>query len=300
MNSADLILTEPGAGPSGLTPPGCAAALEGDYIDRVRALPSLPQLVMELQAAMQQEDIDIHTLAERITLDAALAARILRLANSSFYGVSGKVVTVQQAVSIIGVASIRTLVTACSIIGNFAPHRDAAFDLVGFWRHAIATAVCARVLAPYMQINPEHAFIAGLLHDIGRLVIATQCQEQYLQVARFARDNDCSLLFAENAVLGIDHARIGSALAAHWHFPALIGEAVAGHHQCAGDAAQPALTVLIGLANALAHVVDAPGGALAPLSCVLPFMIPVPDDDWDRVRGEMVTLFGELCQVLTP
>jgi HD-like signal output (HDOD) protein len=297
MTSADLNRTDSFGGPPGRTPPGCAAALASDYIDRVRALPSLPQLVLELQAAMQQDDIDIHTLAERITLDAALAARVLRLANSSFYGVSSKVMTVQQAVSILGFDSIRTLVTACSIIGSFAPHRDAGFDLVGFWRHATATAVCARVLAPYMQLNPEHAFIAGLLHDIGRLVIATQCHEHYLQVARFARDNDCGLLFAENAVLGIDHARIGSALAAHWHFPALIGAAVAGHHQCA---AQPPLTALIGLANALAHVVDAPGGPLAPLSCALPFMIPVPEDDWDRVRGDMVTLFGALCQVLTP
>lgn len=302
MNRATPTRPAPFSGVPGVTPPPCGDALAGDYIDRVRALPSLPQLVSELQAALQQEDIDTHALAERITLDAALSMRILRLANSSFYGVSSKVVTVQQAVSILGFHSIRTLVTACSIIGSFAPDRESGFDLVEFWRHATATGVCARVLAPYVQLNPEHAFIAGLLHDIGRLVIATQCQDQYLQVERFRREYECDLLFAEHAVMGIDHAIIGSALAAHWHFPSLIGDAVAAHHQSAAEPAPQALTSLIGLANVLAHELDAAGGLgqFASLSCALPYLIPVPEDDWDSLRGDMLAQFDELCQVLTP
>jgi HD-like signal output (HDOD) protein len=281
---------------------GGAAALTDDYLDRVRALPSLPQLVSELQAAMQQEDIDTHALAERITLDAALAVRILRLANSSFYGVSSKVVTVQQAVCILGVHAIRTLVTACSIMGSFAPEREAGFDLVGFWRHATATGVCARVLAPYVQLNAEHAFIAGLLHDIGSLVIATQLPDQYVQVERFRREYDCAPQCAEHAVMGIDHAIIGSALAAHWHLPVLICDAVGGHHLPADDARQHAMTSLIALSNALAHALDATGAhaRLAPLLSALPCMVALPDDERDSVRVEMVALFGELCEVLTP
>lgn len=276
------------------------AMLAGDYLARVRALPSLPQLVAELQVAMAQDDIDTHAVAERISLDAALAMRILRLANSSFYGVSGKVVTVQQAISILGFHSIRTLVTACSIVGSFAPDDAAGFDLVGFWRHAAATAVCARVLAPYMQRHPEHAFIAGLLHDIGQLVIATTCPAQYRQVALFQREQQCDLLHAEHAVMGVDHALIGGALAAHWHFPALIGDAVAAHHQSAADPDQRDLTALIALANVMAHALDAPGGRLAPASCTLPYVNPVPEADWERVRAELLALFDELCQVLTP
>lgn len=272
-------------------------------IARVRDLPSLPQLVMELQQSMQREDVDIHALASRITLDAALTAKTLRLANSSFYGVPNKVTTMQQALSVLGLRSIRTLLTACSITGSFSPAQVGAFDLAAFWRHAIATAVCARVLAPHAGINGENAFTAGLLHDIGALVLASQFPAEYRQVTAYRHAHDCQAMVAETAVLGIDHAQVGCALAAHWRFPAAIQEAVAGHHQQMAEGAPFTLTELICLANVLARALDVAGLAdeqVPPLALPLWQAIALDEQGWEQVFDEVEVMFADLCQMLTP
>lgn len=272
-------------------------------IERVRDLPSLPQLVMELQLTMQQEDIDAHALAARITLDAALTAKTLRLANSSFYGMPNRVTTMQQAVAVLGFHSIRTLLTACSITSSFAPGQVGTFDLARFWRHAIATAVCASVLARHVGINAESAFTAGLLHDIGVLVMVTQFPAGYEQVAAYRQAHDCLAMVAEMAVLGLDHALVGRALAAHWRFPAAIQEAVAGHHQQMEGGAALTLAGLICLANSVAHALDLSGGQdeqVPPLALPLWQAMPLTDSGWDEVFDDVEVMFNDLCQMLLP
>jgi putative nucleotidyltransferase with HDIG domain len=274
-----------------------------DIIRSVRDLPSLPQVVMELQATMQQEDIDTHALAARITLDSALTAKTLRLANSSFYGMPNKVTTIHQAISILGFHSIRTLVTACSVTTSFGPDRDPRFDFEAFWRHAIATAVCARVLAPHFKLNPDSAFTAGLLHDIGALVIVSKFPEAYQEVASHQREHDCQAMTAERTVLGIDHAAIGRALTAHWRFPPAIQEAVAEHHAIPGQGAKVSLATVVNLANVLAHALDLSGtqdDQVPPLSLAMWHALELSDAAWDEVFLESEKVFNDMCQMLTP
>jgi putative nucleotidyltransferase with HDIG domain len=274
-----------------------------DIIRSVRDLPSLPQVVMELQTTMQQEDIDTHALAARITLDSALTAKTLRLANSSFYGMPNKVTTIQQAISILGFHSIRTLVTACSVTTSFGPDRDPRFDFEAFWRHAIATAVCARVLAPHFKLNPDSAFTAGLLHDIGALVIVSQFPDAYQEVATHQREHDCQAMTAERSVLGIDHAAIGRALTAHWRFPPAIQEAVAEHHTIPGHGAEITLATVVNLANILAHALDLSGtqdDQVPSLSLALWHVPGLSDAAWDDVFLETEKVFNDMCQMLTP
>ncbi|WP_426113405.1 HDOD domain-containing protein [Massilia sp. PWRC2] len=270
---------------------------------RVGELPCLPQLVMELQQSMQSDDIDAHALAARITLDSALAAKILQLANSSFYGVSNRITTVQQAVSVLGFHSIRTLLTTCSITSSFTADEAGARHFTEFWRHAIATAVCARVLAPHLALPAENAFTAGLLHDIGILVLVTEFPVEYQQVLAYRKAHDSLLITAELAVLGIDHARVGCALAAHWRFPAAIEDAVGGHHQD-GFAGQPlTLTGLICLASIVAHALDLSGSdaeQVPPLPLLLWQAVPLSDSGWQQVFADIDALFDELCQMLLP
>lgn len=272
-------------------------------IARVRELPSLPQLVMELQQSMQSDDIDAHALAARIMLDTALAAKTLRLANSSFYGVSNKVTTMQQAVAVLGFHSIRTLLIACSITASFTASDAGALNFAAFWRHAIATAVCARVLASHLGLPAENAFTAGLLHDIGILVLATEFPAQYQQVLAYRKAHDSLLITAELAVLGIDHARVGSALAAHWRFPAAIEDAVGGHHRD-GFAGEPlTLTGLVCLASIVAHALDLSGGdaeQVPPLPLLLWQAVPLSDSGWQQVFADIDAMFNDLCQMLLP
>ena len=274
-------------------------------IRSVRDLPSLPAVVAELLVTMEQEDIDTHVLAAKITHDQALTAKTLRLANSSFYGLQSKVTSIAQAISVLGFHSIRTLVTACSVTTSFTPRPGAQFDFGGFWRHATASAVCARVLARHLGLNPDTAFTAALLHDLGRLVLVTRLPADYAQVAAWQRQHDCTAAAAEQALFGTDHAVVGAALAAHWKFPQQIQAAVADHHiLLPDDAMAPAdLTTVVQAANVLAHALDLGGpedDQAPPLSLAVWRALDLEDAAWHGVFTETEQLYHDMCQTLTP
>ena len=195
-----------------------------DIIKAVRDLPSLPAVVSELLASIDQEDLDTHALASKITLDQALTAKTLRLANSSFYGMPSKVNTIHQAVAVLGFHSIRTLVTACAVTSSFPAAPASGLDFPAFWRHAVASAVCARVLAPYCRISPDTAFTAGLLHDLGTLVLATRFPTQYRLVIEHQRQHDCLSVTSQRAVFGVTADELQHALIHAWKLPGLLIE----------------------------------------------------------------------------
>lgn len=276
-----------------------------DIIRSVRDLPSLPGVATELLATMEQEDIDTHALAARITHDQALTAKTLRLANSSFYGLQSKVTSIGQAISVLGFHSIRTLVTACAMTDSFTPRPGSGFDFAAFWRHATAGAVCARVLARHLRVNADTAFTTGLLHDLGTLVLVTRIPAEYAQVQAWQREHDCTAATAEQALFGTDHAAVGAALAAHWKFPPQIQAAVADHHMLLpdGGVAPANLTTVIQAANVLAHALDLGGpehDQAPPLSLAVWRAFALDDDGWDGVFGEAGQLFQETSGALAP
>jgi putative nucleotidyltransferase with HDIG domain len=226
-----------------------------DILRRIHNLPSLPAVVMELLASMDQEDTNIDALAQKVAQDQALTAKTLRLANSSFYGMAHQVTTIQEAIAILGFRTVRSVATTAALIGTFAGNPHASFNVTPFWRHAIAAAVCARELAVHLHLNPEHAYTAGLLHDIGRLVLVTQFQPHYEATMAHRAQHDCSLLDAEHAVLGIDHALVGHVLTRHWKFPETMQQAVACHHAPRVEGMKP-LSLVILAADAIAHALD--------------------------------------------
>lgn len=227
----------------------------GEVLRRISNLPSLPTVVMELLADMEQEDVNIDVLAQKIAQDQALTAKTLRLANSSFYGMAHQVGTIQEAIAILGFRTVRSLATTAALIGTFAGSTHTNFNVTPFWRHAIATAVCAQELAVHLKLNPEQAYTTGLLHDIGRLVLVTQFQPHYEATMAHRKQHDCSLLEAELAVLGVDHATVGLTLTRHWKFPEAMQQAVACHHAPQAQGMQP-LSLVILTANAIAHALD--------------------------------------------
>lgn len=241
-----------------LAAPPAVAACDGaaipsiaEALRRLRELPSLPDAVGQLLLLLQRDDLDTRELADKIALDQAIAAKTLRLANSSFYGLSARVTSLQQAIAVLGMHSIRTLVTAIAMTGSLRAPALPGFDLRQFWRHALATAAAARALARCQQQNPETAFTAGLLHDIGVPVLATCFPPEYAAMDAWRLAQGCSQSEAEQACFGFDHAAMGAALAAHWRFPPAIQEAAAQHH---GEQWQGrSLPLTVHLANLLAH-----------------------------------------------
>ncbi|MTW10361.1 HDOD domain-containing protein [Pseudoduganella eburnea] len=226
-----------------------------DVVNNLEDLPSLPAVVMELLNSIDQEETDITVLAKKVSHDQALTAKTLRLANSSLFGLQVKVTTIQQAISFLGFQSTRNLITAASVTGCFTDKRCPGFDHSMFWRHSIATAACAKVLARHVRFNQDYAFTAGLLHDIGRLVLVSSFPQEYAQVIAYQQANDCYSLDAERAVLGIDHVEAGLALAEHWNFSDTMQLAIAGHHD-PGKVGAGFLAAIIHVADAVVHALD--------------------------------------------
>ncbi|KRB79536.1 HDOD domain-containing protein [Noviherbaspirillum sp. Root189] len=271
-----------------------------DVVKQVRDLPSLPLIVMELIESFEQKDISISVLADKVSHDQALAAKTLRLANSSFYGLQSKVKTIQQAITVLGFDSVRALITAAAVIDNFGAKEGTSFNFKGFWRQAIGTALCAKSLARMSNLNQDYAFISGLLHDIGKLVLVTRFPQQYEQARLHRIANDCYMLDAERAVLAVDHTAVGRALAEHWKFPPLIQRAIANHHaplaQDLGD-----IPSVVHVANAVVHALD--------LGEQEDDLVPhIAENAWNSLNIERTALqrvfreteseFEEVCQIL--
>ncbi|MGK5029833.1 HDOD domain-containing protein [Janthinobacterium sp. DSP2-3-3] len=268
-------------------------------IRQIQELPSLPVVVLELLSSMDQDDTDVHVLAQKIELDQALAAKTLRIANSSFYGMQSKVTSIPQAVSVLGFHSIRTVVTACALTGSFAPV-SGGFDFKAFWRHSLATAIAARLLAPHLRVNPETAFTAGLLHDLGTLVLVTRFPAEHALVRSYRQAHDCQMADAELAVIGIDHAQVGSALAAYWKFPEAIQQAVADHH--AIDRLEAGgLPLAVHMANAVALALDLAGvddTLVPPVSPAGWRSLALDEQAWFALLRQTEHTFDEMSRIM--
>lgn len=226
-----------------------------DVVRHLLDLPSLPAVVMELLSSIDAQDVDISVLARKVSYDQALMAKTLRLANSPVYGLQVKVTTLSQAITFLGFQATRNLIIAAAVTGCFAEGRCSGFDYKAFWRHSIATAACAKVLARRMKFNQDYAFTAGLLHDIGRLVLVTSFPEQYAKALAYRKEHDCELLEAERQVLGVDHVAAGVALAGHWNFSDTMRLAIAHHHDPEAPGAG-FLATIVHVANAIVHALD--------------------------------------------
>jgi putative nucleotidyltransferase with HDIG domain len=226
-----------------------------DIVAGLQDLPSLPAVVMELLTSIDQEDVDISVLAKKVSHDQALTAKTLRLANSALYGLQIRVTTIQQAITFLGFQTTRNLITAAAVTGCFAQRPCPGFDDQAFWRHSIATAACAKVLARRLRFNQDYAFTAGLLHGIGRLVLVSSFPQQYQEAMAYRIANDSTVLDAERAIMGVDHVMAGVALAEHWQFSDTMKMAIAFHLEPEREGAG-LLASIIHVANAITHALD--------------------------------------------
>lgn len=239
-------------------------------VEGLHDLPSPPAVVLDLLGTLEDEDIDISVLAKKVSLDPALTAKTLRLANASAFGLQVKVTTIQQAMTFLGFQTMRNLITTAAVTGCFPTGRCPGFNDRAFWRHASASAVCAQALARRMRFNQDVAFTAGLLHDLGQLVLVCGHPEAYSAVLAWRRQHDCPLIEAERAVLGVDHVDAGVALATHWHFSDVMRQAIARHHAPETPGAGM-LAAIVHVADAIVHALDIAGAEdelVPPVSAV--------------------------------
>ena len=196
-------------------------------------------VIEEIEAALESPECSLVTVAEAIGKEPDLTARLLKLGNSSFYGFSSRLTTVNEAISLIGIQQVQDLIQVSSIIEQFAGVSADLVSMESFWRHSLACGLGARSLAMERRLpKPDKFFVAGLLHDVGRLVLFSQAPDAAQRVFEVYYKDRVLLREAELRVLGYDHAQIGEALLRHWQYPAPLVQAIACHHRpIASDAA---------------------------------------------------------------
>ncbi len=211
-------------------------ALEiGELVSGFDSVGSLPSVYLRLTDVLNDpysSNADVGTV---VSEDTGLTARLLRLVNSAFFGFPAKVESVSQALSLVGTSEIHDLALATSVIRMFNDVPSEFVDMDSFWRHSVACGICARVLAAQRnEPNVERLFVAGMLHDIGRIVIYSRHADGARTAFERCRANDQLLYVAEREVMGFDHAAVGSALLQAWNLPGSLQEAVAHQRAVSG------------------------------------------------------------------
>jgi len=204
-------------------------------IERVlerRNLPTLPSVAAELLELTRDDSATPEDIARCVEVDQALAAKILKTINSSFYGLATPCPTISRAIGYLGMNSVRSLVLSFSLVEAFdEAGRGGGFDMAAHWRRAVYGAVAARLAAPrFKWCDPDEAFIGAMLRDVGALGGAIALEEEYAEVLRETGGSHTVLAPTERAALGVDHAAIGAALAGSWRIPPALVESIRRHH----------------------------------------------------------------------
>lgn len=197
-----------------------------DVLAKLHQLPVIPVVVQEVISSFSDADLDSTVLAHKIEQDQGLTAKILRVVNSAFYGLSRSVSSIHEAVVVMGFNSVRSLVLSTGFVKAFAVAEASEFDRHAYWRRSFRVAAYAKALAKCLRHDQDMAFTAGMFHDIGLLVLDTCMQAQFAGVLEQQNRSGENLLTLERAVLGFDHAQIGAEVAKRWNFPPSIEHAI--------------------------------------------------------------------------
>jgi len=198
----------------------------------LKDLPPMPEVARRARVVLSNPNSSFSDLADVIESDQGIVTRVLKMANSSFYGLSGNVSTIQRASMVLGVKTLMELLgMACSseiMSGTLEGYDIAAGDL---WKHSIAVAGASRVIA--RRVRPEmeqDAFSAGIIHDVGKIILDPYILEKKSEFRTYVKMGGVSFLSAEKAILGFDHAELASEVCEHWNIPAHIALAIRYHH----------------------------------------------------------------------
>lgn len=268
--------------------------MSGNIFDLVKSglkISSAPDIYIKLTALIDNPRASYSDMAEIIARDAALSARLLKIANSSFYNFPSKIDTISQAITVIGTQQLTDLVLATSVLKTFQKIPKDLVSMESFWRHSIACGLVARTIAVYRrEPNVERFYIAGLLHEIGRLVIFENLPDLARKTIKIHESAHKFLHQAEQEVLGFDHAAVGGALLRKWRLPDNLVEPVAFHHQPLEAKNYPIETAIVHVADILACAMQLGTSR----ECYVPSVEPKA---WDMIRlpvGQLEAIWNQV------
>ncbi len=266
------------------------------FVNDAAVVYSLPLFYDRLNQVINHPRSSVTEITKIIAEDTGFSTQILRLANSPLFGYYAKIDSIAAAVTIIGTQQLRDMALAISVIGVFSGIPDGILNMTSFWQHSITCGVVARVLATCRrEPNVERFFLAGMLHDIGQLVMCTRAPELVREMIGLSRERGESHYSVQRTLLGYDHGDVGGELLRQWKIPAIIAEPVACHH-APGRAEQYPMEA------SLLHVADVIGHALQIGFGGEPFVPNMEEGAWERLNlplGLLVTVLEQSDLQLT-
>jgi len=273
-------------------------------LDAIRDVPTLPAIALRALEISNGDDSSAKELAVFIGRDQALTTRLLALTNSTAYRLAGKVATVDRAVIILGFAKVRSIVLSASTSNIFAGASD-CLDRGRLWRHSIATATAARLLAKGIPgSDPETAYIAGLLHEVGIIIMDRYFHEALRAAVQIAHAQRTTIDKALRDLIGLDQFRIGNYLAKRWKLPDALSQAIGLHNNPPLSDVNAQVISLVHVASMIADACKInyePYAAAKPISAnaiqllgITPVKIKAAADELNNQRASMDE-FAELC-----
>ncbi len=249
-------------------------------------LPTLPAIHTQIVELSSSDTTSASDLQKVIEVDPVLATKLLKLVNSAFYGFPVEIATIERAVMIIGFKGVVQLALSTAFVDLFADEDESGFDYEDFWKHSIATAVAARRISKAVDAaSPEEMLLAGLIHDLGALVLAQKIPTEFGRALSLAKDSGRHLFDAERETLGFDHADTGRALVTLWRLPEQLARAVGDHHN-PGRRGQPTLE------SSIVHVAEIVAAGTG-IGCEGDgFVPPLQEAAWDAVGLTLRDLTG--------
>lgn len=200
-------------------------------VDRIQSIPTLPDMLSKINRMMLNPRTSAKEVAQLISSDPSITSKVLRVVNSSFYGFPRRITTISHAIVILGFNAIKSIVLSSTIFDVFKKDGKSGFDRMEFWKHSIGCGAAARVLGQKAgSASLEEIFIAGLLHDVGRIVLDQFDAEQFAEVVKLVRARDCRMMDAEEEVFGVSHADVGAWLFEKWSLSPGLVETTRCHH----------------------------------------------------------------------
>ena len=218
-------------------------------------LPTIPVVATKVMQLIESEGVSAEELARVVSADPAVAARVLKISNSSFYGCQRQIQTLSHAIMMLGYNTLRSLVVAASVKQVYKPYGLTEKML---WEHSFGAGLAARLIANKTRlVNEEEAFLGGLFHDIGKIIMNFFDSQQFQKVMEKCYNEQISFLEAEQQVYSYTHAEVGGLVIKKWNFPEMLMKAVLQHHYFDfGEDEEPSqikLTCVVGLANLFCH-----------------------------------------------
>ncbi len=241
-------------------------------LDSIKDIPTLPTIVFELNELLQDPNTPITDISDIIEKDQAMSLRVLKLVNSAFYGIHKEVNDIGNAIVLLGFNTVRNAIVSLGVINSFSGVKSLeGFDISDFWKHSLAVAVVSKSLAEKTKIaSPDSCFVGGLLHDIGKVILAQYFRDLFEKVWNAAKRENISFYEAEKKEISIDHAIIGAHLATNWELPESFIDVIRWHHDVRNDSESKKMILIIYLSDIIVNSYNADPDGNIDLSAMHP------------------------------